>query len=497
VREVLFLLQYPLRLTYNYPVNKTEGRASPQPDNEPFHEPKGAFGHLWKIFLAGLKRVDPHAMIVDRLSLDGGSLNVRGDGDSIRYDLDRFDRVLVVGAGKASAKMAKAIEDIMLPRISAGVVSMREPCAEHLEKIRAIEAEHPLPGQGSLKAAEEIIALAEEADERTLVIVLLSGGGSSLLVSPLRWETPSGVRALSLEEIRRTTDALLACGAPIRAVNCVRKHLSNITGGKLARVLSPATQLVLILSDVVGDRLDTIASGPACPDETTYADALEVVRGYGIENLLPDSVREALKAGAMGLIDETPKAGDAAFSKVHSVLVGTNRSALDAAEGEARRLGYLPVVLTSRITGEAREVAKVLYAIAGETLEGGSVLGAAGRPLCILAGGETTVTLRGKGKGGRNQELALSFLLEMERGPAGEKGIYLLSASTDGSDGPTDAAGAFASPEGIERARTLRHDPAVFLGNNDSYTFFEKTGFLCKTGPTGTNVCDLQIILVP
>jgi hydroxypyruvate reductase len=350
-----------------------------------------------------------------------------------------------------------------------------------------------------VKAADEITgmaaALSKEDLARTLLVVLLSGGGSSLLVSP---RGVPGSRGLSLSDIRRTTDALLASGAPIRAMNCVRKHLSGITGGRLARLFHPATILVLVLSDVVGDRLDTIASGPAAPDDTTYADALAILRRFGITDKTPPRVLALLDAGAKGLIDETPKRGDPIFDRVFNVMVGSNRVAVEAAARRAAGLGYNILCLSSRITGEAREAAKVLYAIARETREGCSPGSQpVGRPACILAGGETTVTLRGKGKGGRNQELALSFLCEMEGSEDRGKGIYMLSASTDGTDGPTDAAGAYASAEVLEKSGRLGLTPGNFLADNDSYAFFSKTGYLYKTGPTGTNVCDLQIILVP
>jgi hydroxypyruvate reductase len=495
---------------------------------------------LIEIFGAALRSVDPYRIVKERLTADQKTLAVKCETGPKTFALERVDRVLVAGAGKASMKMAKALEELLGDRIARGCVSVKDgregPLRRPLRRIRAIQAGHPVPDENSVKAADEIMRMARSSSKedlaRTLLIVLLSGGGSSLLVSPLQWRenapdsegvaktdgarTRTGSRSLSLSDIQRTTDALLASGAPIQAMNCVRKHLSNITGGRLARLFHPATILVLVLSDVVGDRLDTIASGPASPDDTTYEEALAIVRRFGIEDKIPPPVLAVLEAGAKGRVEETPKRGDPIFDNVHTVMLGSNRIAVEAAARKAACLGYNTFFLSSRIAGEAREAAKVLYAIALEVresediaLHGGSDGGAntaplgrtslcpVDRPACILAGGETTVTLRGKGKGGRNQELALSFLCEMERSEDRGKGISMLSASTDGTDGPTDAAGAFASPEVLERSVRLALEPGDFLSNNDSYTFFSKTGYLYKTGPTGTNVCDLQIILVP
>jgi glycerate-2-kinase len=454
--------------------------------------------------------------------VDGETLTVKRETERKTFDLERFDRVLVAGAGKASMRMAMALEEILDDRIADGCVSVKEerdgsPRRPFLRRpsfrrIKTIRAGHPVPDENSVKAADEIISLARSLSKedlaRTLLVVLISGGGSSLLVSPLRpgevlagsggADSSCGIESLTLSDIRRTTDALLASGAPIRAVNCVRKHLSNITGGRLARLFHPATILVLILSDVVGDRLDTIASGPTAPDDTTYADALAVVGRFGIEDRIPARVIAVLEAGAEGRLEETPKRGDPLFDNVHNVMVGSNRIATEAATRMAAGLGYNTLFLSSRITGEAREAAKVLYAIARETREGcTSGSRPVGRPACIIAGGETTVTIRGNGKGGRNQELALSFLCEMGESEDRGRGIYVLSASTDGTDGPTDAAGAFAVPEALKKCGRLSLAPGDFLSNNDSYTFFSETGYLYKTGPTGTNVCDLQIILVP
>jgi hydroxypyruvate reductase len=299
---------------------------------------------------------------------------------------------------------------------------------------------------------------------------------------------------LSLEEKRRATQVLLGCGATIQEFNCIRKHISALKGGRLAELLHPARSLNLILSDVVGDRLDTIASGLTVADETTFAQALSIIDKYEIEQQLPVGVMDLLRRGAGGEFPETPKPGDPVFEAVTNVLLGTNYTALSAAARKAEQLGYAPVVLSSRVVGEAREVAKVLAAIA---LDMGTLDFLAEKPACLLCGGETTITLRGKGKGGRNQELALAFLQEIAAAEAhAVQGITFLSGATDGNDGPTDAAGAFASLDILEQARRQGLAIPDYLARNDSYHFYEAVGGLLKTGPTNTNVCDLQICLI-
>lgn len=450
---------------------------------------------LEEIFLAGVRSVDPYLLIKSHLRVEGDTLTIKARGSSFSVYLGDFKKVLVFGAGKASAPMARAVEEIIGSRIDEGVIAVKYGYTTPLKKIKTIEAGHPVPDQNSLQAAERIVELAGEADERTLIVGLISGGGSALLTRPLEWETGQWPLRLGLEELRETTAALLASGANIGEMNCIRKHLSSIKGGRLAKLSYPATQINLILSDVVGDRLDTIASGLTTWDETTYSDACAILEKYGIQGMVPENVLRILNAGIQGLIPETPKRDDPLFLKVRNVLIGTNYTALSAAAEKARGLGYTTSILSSWLTGEAREVAKVLAGIAKDVSRYELFIK---KPSCIIGGGETTVTLTGDGRGGRNQELALSFLLELDipepRG--GDECIFLLSASTDGSDGPTDAAGAFASGEFLEKSRKLGLDPGAYLRRNDSYTFFEKIGGLLKTGPTNTNVCDLQIILV-
>lgn len=453
----------------------------------------GAYQDLEDIFRAGVKRVNPKDLIVAGLQVNENRLTVDSETPSLTLDLHNFDRIVVLGTGKATASMAAGLEEVLGDRISEGLIVVKYGHTENLSRIRSIEAGHPIPDEQGVRGADAVEEMARRADERTLVLNLISGGGSALLPAPFRAGEGSGQIAITLEEKQRTTQALLACGATIQEVNCIRKHISRLKGGRLAALLHPARSVNLILSDVVGDRLDTIASGLCVPDETTYAQALGIVGKYGIEDQLPPRILELLRRGANGEIAETPKPGNPVFSSVDNVLLGTNYTALNAAAGKAADLGYTPVMLSSRIVGEAREVAKVLAAVA---LDRRSLDLLARRPACLLGGGETTVTIRGRGLGGRNQELALSFLQEIADAGAGAQDIFFLSAATDGNDGPTDAAGAFASLEIVEKIRGQDLSIGGSLEDNDSYHFFESIGYLFKTGPTNTNVCDLQICLI-
>jgi glycerate 2-kinase len=455
---------------------------------------KDLYEDLKAIFTEAVRSVDPEKLIHDHLRLRSNTLTIRSDLESLEIELDDFDRVLVLGAGKASARMARAVEELMGSRISEGLVSVKYGHTEKLGVVSIIESGHPVPDENSVRAAELVDELARSADERTLVLNLISGGGSALLAGPLHASIEGRTVALTLEDMQQTTRVLLGSGATIDEMNCVRKHLSSIKGGRLSELCFPATQLNVLLSDVVGDRLDTIASGPTTPDDSTYGDALAILEKYGIGDRISPRAAQVLQSGAGGLLPETPKRGSKVFERVHNLVIGNNRVALRAALDEARYRGYNGAALSSRVTGEAREAAKVLAGIAKDV---GRYDMPVKVPACIIWGGETTVTLRGSGRGGRNQEFALSFLLELrEYGIETDCGITLLAASTDGSDGPTDAAGALASTGVLRRASELSLDPASYLKNNDSYTFFEKTGFLFKTGPTNTNVCDLQLVLV-
>ncbi len=451
------------------------------------------FEQLERIFRAGLQRADPYAMIADHVHLEGNTLTVQFENEMQRFDLGQFQRIYVFGAGKASARMAQAIEAILGERITQGVISVKYQHTAPLSRIRLIEAAHPVPDEASLRGAREVAALARSFDEQTLVINLISGGGSALFDGLLEYEEDGRHIELTLADLRQTTQTLLACGADITEINCIRKHISTVKGGRFIKLLYPATSLNLILSDVIGDRLDAIASGLTVPDASTFGEALAILQKYAIAEKLPPAVRRAIELGADGAIPETPKAGDPSFNRTHNLLIGTLVNSLMAAAEEARRLGYTPMILSSQLVGEARELAKMLLGIARDVKKRDLLVR---KPACLIGGGETTVTLRGSGKGGRNQEMALAFLAEMKTDPATSTDVYFLSASTDGSDGPTDAAGAFAGWELIHAAQAANLRPEEYLKNNDSYHFYESIGALLKTGPTGTNVCDLQIVIV-
>jgi len=464
-------------------------------------ETEPQFLALRAIFSAALARIDPYGMLKKRLRLEGDLLIAELEQERHEVDLARFSRILVLGCGKASGRMARAVEELLGDRITGGLVCVKYGHTDELARaqshIEQIEAGHPMPDEAGVRAAGRIAELARGADENTLVINLISGGGSALLPAPMAYmdqgRANGGEVRLNLAHKQEVTRVLLSCGADIREINCVRKHLSELKGGRFLRLLAPATSLSLILSDVVGDRLDTIASGITCADESTYAQALGIVDKYGVAGKLPPEVVRALELGAAGDIAETPKPGDPALARATNLLIGTNHAALLAACDHARGLGYNVAPLTCLLTGEAREVAKFLAGIALDVRRTEMLVK---RPACVILGGETVVTLTGEGKGGRNQEMALAFLAELERDPEHGRGISFLSASTDGSDGPTDAAGAYASAMMLSRARALGLSTAAALKANDSYHFFEATGGLYKTGPTMTNVCDLHMLLV-
>jgi glycerate 2-kinase len=452
-----------------------------------------ALSHLDVIFRAGLAGVDPHDLVAGHLALEGNLLVVRHGGQRLELNLTRFRRILVLGAGKAAAPMALALERILGERIEQGCVVVKYGHTAPLQRIRLLEAGHPVPDENGVAAAAAIKRLAEEADENTLVLLLISGGGSALLPAPLEYTLRGRVVRLSLADKQQTTRALLRCGAEITEINRIRKHLSALKGGRLLQCLAPARSLSLILSDVVGDDLGSIASGLTSSDPSTYADALGIVEKYGIAPELPDRVMQTLRAGAQGLLPETLEPGRPAEALCTNILLGNNARALSAAGEKARELGYDTLCLTSRITGEAREVPKVLAGVAADVSCSGFPVS---RPGCVISGGEPTVTLRGTGTGGRNQELALAFLAAMARRPDTFQGVSFLAAATDGSDGPTDAAGAFACLDLLERATQAGLSLHDFLRDNDAYHFFEAVDGLYKTAPTRTNVCDVQIILV-
>jgi len=423
------------------------------------------------LFYASLRAVDPYE-----------SVKIYTDKIHVTYQNGNYKRLLVIGFGKAACSMAEAIEDHLADLIDNGMVITKYghcPSPHKLKKIGVYEAGHPVPDENGLRNTEEIIKLLKTSDTNTLIVCLISGGGSALLVSPFE--------GISLDEKRRITELLLKAGTNINELNTVRKHISRVKGGRLAEIAYPSRVISLILSDVIGDRLDIIASGPTSPDNTTYQDALRVLVQYKLIDTSPRSVVGVLERGIKGLLPETPKGGSPIFEKANNIIIGSNKKALAGAKTEAEKLLHVEI-LSSEITGEARDVGKWLAQKAKEIKSSRS----SNRPLCLISGGETTVTVKGNGIGGRNMELALSFAMEIE----GIEGITLLSAGTDGTDGPTDAAGAIVDGQTEVKARATGVSPEEYLRNNDSYNFFKKIDGLFITGPTGTNVMDVQIVVI-
>ncbi|MBI3329830.1 MAG: glycerate kinase, partial [Nitrospinae bacterium] len=387
----------------------------------------------------------------------------------------------VVGMGKAGAAMAAALEEVLGERISGGHIIVKYGHGAPLRRVTLHEAGHPIPDESGVRAAHTLIESVRGCGPQELIICLISGGGSAL--------SPAPSDGITLAEKQEMTRMLLACGATIHDINALRKHISQLKGGQLARLASPATLITLVLSDVVGDSLDVIASGPTVADSSTFADCLDILQRYHLVDRVPAAIRRRLEAGAEGVIAETPKPGDPVFDRVQTVIVGRNLQALEAASYQAAALGYQALILSSAIEGETREAAKVHAGIAKEVIASGHPLPA---PACILSGGETTVTLQGQGEGGRNQEFVLAMALEIRE----LCGIAVLSAGTDGTDGPTDAAGAVADWTTCARAERLGLQARVSLANNDAYPFFARLGDLLLTGPTQTNVMDVRIMLM-
>ena len=433
--------------------------------------------HARNIFLAALETSDARVATKKHLRFSGTHLRVAGES----YDLSTARDLIVVGCGKAAAKMALAIEDLLAPRISNGIVIVKYGCATPLAKIRVIEAGHPIPDKAGLDGAGRIVQMVQAAGERDLVIFLVSGGGSALFPYP--------VDGLSLADKQQTTETLLKSGATIQEVNAVRKHLSRLKGGRFAQLVAPAQLITLILSDVVGDSLEAIASGPTVADTSTYGDCLEILRRYRIQRSIPFAAMNYLERGARGEVPETPKPSAGIFDRVHNVIVGNNRLAVDAARRRAEELGYSTTILSHSVQGESRNVARSHSAFLKKIARTNEPIA---RPACVISGGETTVTVRGDGLGGRNQEFSLAAAIEIE----GFENVVVLSAGTDGTDGPTDAAGGLIDGSTVRRARSLGLDPSEYLNRNDSYHFLQSVGDLLVTGPTLTNVMDLQIGLI-
>jgi hydroxypyruvate reductase len=429
------------------------------------------------IFRAGLKAGHVGSLLRQAVSLEGLRLSV----GPAAFDLARIRRLLVLGAGKASGAMAQVLEEILADRISQGVVVVKDGYTAPTRRIRLLEAGHPIPDERGARAARELLALAQSGRGDDLVVVLISGGGSA--------RTPAPGSPITLAEKQVLTQRLLTRGAAISELNAVRKHCSEIKGGQLARAAAPAPVVSLILSDVIGDPLDVIASGPTAPDDTTFADALAVLDRFGLRARVPPSVLHHLEQGARGEIPETPKAADPVFRRVTNHVMGNNALVVAAAESKARQLGFNTHLLTSWLQGEARVAAGQFADLARQIRSHGKPVPP---PACLIAGGETTVTVVGKGKGGRCQEFCLAGALYLQ----GIEDVCILAAGTDGSDGPTEAAGAIADGQTVSRGVRRGVNTSASLRENDSFGFFSALGDLVTTGPTNTNLLDLYLLLV-
>ncbi len=447
--------------------------------------PRITFGRVWDklhrdVLTAmgeALAAAQPDRIIERHLKLDEDVLCA----DHLRFPLKDYRRIFVIGGGKASGYMAQEVERLLGKRIMSGLVSIPDYLKPRPRDRRIMyhPATHPVPTRKGMQGVLSMLDLVKNVSRSDFVIVLLSGGGSALMPLP--------AKGISLSDERYVTSLLLKSGASIQEINTVRKHLSQIKGGRLAEKLYPATVLSLIISDVVGDKLDAIASGPTAPDPTTFRDAKNVLFKYDLWSRIPASARKVIDAGLTGSIADTAKKADRAFRFVHNLLVGSNRESCIAAAAAMGKAGYATQILSTQITGEAREVGRILGSIIADVRDRGLPITP---PAALVAGGETTVTIQGDGKGGRNQELALAAALRM----SGYKGVAIGSLATDGVDGPTDAAGALSDGTTVTRGRKLGMEPEEYMRNNDSYHYFSKLKDLITTGPTGTNVNDIIIL---
>ena len=428
------------------------------------------------IYRRAIEAVNPITAINSHIKRQGQELICDGKV----FNLEHFRHIYLVGVGKAGASMAAAMEKLLGNQMTTGLVVVKYGHLAPVKKTKIIEAGHPIPDQKGVEGANELVSLLRHTTADDLVICLISGGGSALLPLP--------AAGLTLGEKQETTQALLSCGADITEINAIRKHMSQLKGGQLARLIAPATVVSLILSDVIGDPLDSIASGPTVGDPTTFDQCLKIIKKYDLADTLPATVMNHLQQGASGAITETPKPDDSLFNQVNNYIIASNRQAVEAAADMAQQLGYKPLILSTFIEGETREIARMHSAIAKEIHHSGNPLTP---PACIISGGETTVTITGDGLGGRNQEFALAAALDID----GLPNTVIVSIGTDGTDGPTDAAGAIADGQTVKRACNLGLNPREYLENNDAYHFFSPLDDLLMTGPTNTNVMDIHLIL--
>jgi glycerate 2-kinase len=428
------------------------------------------------IFLHAVEAVHPYALVKRQVQLTGGLLQIAGEG----FLLEKIRHIYITGAGKATAAMAKAIEDTLSEKITGGTIIVKYGHTEPLTHITTVEAAHPVPDENGLHGTAQILHIAKKATEDDLVINLISGGGSALLI-----DLPNGC---TLGELQQCYELLLRSGASIEEINTVRKHLSGVKGGQLAKAVYPATLVTLILSDVIGDPLDVIASGPTVADPTTYQDAWQVLDKYRLQDRISTNIRLHLQKGLEGNIPDTPKPDNIVFRQARNHIIGSNAIALKAAADKARQMGFHTNILGANISGDALQTAIYLVTQARQMALDNTIA----KPLCLLMGGETTVVVTGKGKGGRNQHLALAAALRLKP----EENITILSAGTDGSDGPTDAAGAVVDGKTVHKAAKKGIQAQVYFDNNDSYHFFSQAGGHIITGPTMTNVMDIMLAMV-
>ncbi len=434
-----------------------------------------------QIYSAALSAVSPEKLVRDSVSVKKSQLFISGK----KFDLSQFRNIYAVALGKSAPQMAETVLEIFGGRVKEGVFLSQECEKKSLPPLVCMIASHPYPDSNSIRAAKKILSLAGKMKKDDLLIALISGGGSSHICLP--------PHEVSLEEKRNAVKGLLLAGADIRELNAVRKHISLIKGGRLAKAAFPASVISIMISDVIGNELETIASGPTYWDSSTYKTARDILNKYGLWRTSPESVRRVLERGIQGHEAESVKKGDPVLRRTHNFVIGDNETALRAAAKRASEMGFEVLILSSSEQGEARERAKDYMPLLLSMKEKAHKYS---RPVCLLSGGELTVTVRGRGKGGRNQEFVLAFLNEAVRLGIKEGDWIILSLGTDGIDGPTDAAGAWATSDTLNRANEFCLESDRFLANNDSYHFFKKTGGLLVTGPTGTNVMDIRILIV-
>jgi glycerate 2-kinase len=434
-------------------------------------------GKALSIFQASLRGADPKGCVKRFLKVEEGVFSA----GNFRKRLKDIDRIIVVGAGKASALMAQAAEEVLQDRIDQGVVITKKGPEVFLKRIKLYFGGHPLPDLEGVEGTELIMEAVAQAGKDDLVLCLISGGGSALLVSPCE-----GIR---LEDKKKMTQLLLECGASIDEINIIRKHISRVKGGRLAKAAYPAHTVSLILSDVIGDWIDSIASGPTAPDPSTFDDCFEILKRYNLMERVPEPIKLFLQANKGNQGNETIKPGDPVFARVENIIVGSNLLALKEAETKAKALGFNTLLLSSAISGDTRKAAEEHALLAGEIRKRKST---PPPPACVVSGGETTVVVKGEGKGGRNQEFVLAAAIKID----GLHDVVVASMNTDGIDGPTDACGAMCDGLSVSCAKKMHLDPADYLERNDSYHFFEKLDDLIKTGPTNTNVMDIHILIV-